>query len=340
MLDRHSCVKVAHLAFTFTLATSILYVFTWPYAFLFPLLSLHIRFYDLPALPFREYVTLFFVVFASVTYAFGLSFIYPISSVLYIVLLGSTIFTIHLWDKHRPNQLYTALRALSVVLVSAITMVNPALLPRFTSGLVTSLLLAMILCFVIDKVVIYFYEGQDVRVSNDHHTEPYNKSSNEWQALFIFLPAVTVFIWLELFNYYVVLVAICVLTLNPNLKFIKNNSKQYLAANVLGGSIALGGYIIYSLAEPYTGVSWLLGITVTFLTAVLLGIIVYHSQFTSQAQFVLSPFALLLVQSDNIDINTLDNYQLRIVSVFIAVMYVYSAAQLASISKNKLSWMK
>ncbi|GEA52146.1 hypothetical protein VIN01S_29500 [Vibrio inusitatus NBRC 102082] len=335
MLENPTCIKIAQLSLVFTISTSILYVYSWPFAFLFPLLCLHIRFYELAAMPLREYVTLFFVAFSGIAFGFGISFLYPISPALFVAVLGASIFSVHFWDKQKPHQLHTALRVISVVLVSAITMADHSIVPLFTLSLVVSLLLAMMLCYVLDKLVAYFYKHEDMSAIEHHHEATAHEPTNEWQALLIFLPATFIFIWLELFYYYVALVAICVLTLNPDLAFIRNNSKQYLVANLLGCSIALGGYALYAVFEPYIDAKLLLVFSVTFLMSTLLGVIIYRTQFNSIAQFVLSPFALLFVQSDRVDFNIFDNYQLRLVSVFMAVVYVYVAAQIVASYREK-----
>lgn len=314
--------KEVKLAVNFTLAIALLYCYSWPFAFLCPLLVLHIRYYELTSLPLKQYLGILCVAVSSALVGFLVSLLYPISIPLFLSALMSCIYLSYWWDKQYPNELHTSLRVIAIVLISAITLANSTLSQAITFGLIQSLVIAMLLCLAIDKLFGFIADAhtEHTLISHEIAEEPL---SNEWQSLIIFLPAVLLFILFHLPYFYVALISICVLTLTPNLGLIKEHSRQYLIANLFAGLLAIAGYFTYDIIAISVDANWTVALAVSFLFSLLFAKLIYHSRFSEFAHFALSPFALLLVQSDRLGFDIVESYQLRMLCIFIAVIYVY-----------------
>lgn len=325
------------LAVTFTLAIGILYFYSWPFAFLFPLLCLHVRFHELTSMPLKDYLSLFLVIASGIGSAFLISLLYPISVLLFLLIIALAMFLNYWWDKHDPNHLYTSLRVLTLILVSSVTLASHDITSTFSLSLTVCVFIAMGLSLLVDRIYTFlFVKGSEHSTNSHQHTPSVEEAiSNEWQALLIFMPAAFAFVVLDLSHYYVVLVAICVLTLSPDLSKIRGGTWQFLLANVIGGGIAILGYYGFLLASNWLGYSVTLQLMFTFGFVTILGLLIYCSRLSHIGHYMLSPFAILLVQSDRVGFSILDNFQIRITSVSIAVVYIALVVGLLSFVRTR-----
>ncbi|MGY3569557.1 hypothetical protein [Vibrio paucivorans] len=332
MIKQQSLVNTIHLAVTFTIAVGVLYLYTWPYAFFFPLLCLHIRYNELTELSVKQYASLFVVAVGGIALGLAISTLYSTSTLLFVLATALVLFLLYWWERYSHNQLHTALGVLSFALVCAVTFANHLIVADFSYYLFTNLLFAMSLCFALDKALSYVMlrltSNKAQYTSNTQVSSTPQLFSNEWQAIAIFLPAAFAFILFDLSHYYVVLIAICVLTLTPNLAIIRQDSLRYVYANLIGGGLAVLGYYSYALISLKFGPSVAIELCLTFMFTLILGVIIYCSNWKPLGKFMLSPYAILLIQSDNVGFSILDSFQLRLVSVGIAIVYLYGVIHL------------
>lgn len=315
-LDRTSTINILSFSLTFTSAISLLYIYSWPAAFLCPLLCLHIRYYDLTSLPFYIYVKILFVSLGGIISGLAISQLYQVSPILFVFSFLCLLLVLSHKDRFHSNDFYTSLRLICATLVCTTTLVQPNSSIDFSVALALNLSIAMAMSLTVDKFL------RNTQPSKEHHVTEKSFTFNPWRTPMMLSPVVFLFLLIEIPDYYTIVIVICILSFATNPQAIKHQSFKYLKANLLGGLLAIFGFCMYEFISIVIGESSLLGLVIAFMTSSVLGYFIYGPEPSNISAFTLSPFALLIVQSDNSNFNLVDSYLLRISCIVIAILYI------------------
>ena len=323
------------LTLTFTVCVAISLLFDWPYSFFCPLLSLHIMMLQLPAIPLKEYIKVF--VTAAVGAGIGalVAMVYSLSSWVFLLMIAAVIFACHRFDRLKPNPIHAPIRVVAIVLVAAIGIVNQALIIPLTANLLLGLAVAMVVSYIMYALLPIKSQNDDSHSGAEVKTTPL-LLNKEWVVLAVFMPLLILFTYTDLKQYYMVIVAVSVISFYPEVSHVAKISWDFLRANLLGGAVAVMGYIIYMQGLSVTSSEYLLPLAVVFLSSLLLTAIIYHPKAKHLAHYSLTPFALLLLQADRFDFNIYQSYQFRLLSVFTAVVYTLVVCWLISCIYRKV----
>ncbi|MGR5065011.1 DUF2955 domain-containing protein [Photobacterium sp. DNB22_13_2] len=325
------------LALTFTLCVAITLIFDWPFSFFCPLLSLHIMMLQLPAMPLKEYCKVFVTAVVGAAAGALIAFSYLLSPVIFLLVNAAVIFACHRFDRLKPNPIHAPIRVVSIVLVSAIGIVNQALIVPLTASLLLGLGIAMVVSYIMYALLPIQSHTDDSHSDTDTTPPLMNK---EWVVLAVFMPLLILFTYTDMKQYYMVIVAVSVISFYPEISHIAKVSWDFIRANLLGGALAVVGYVIYFQGQILTTSGYLLPLIVVFLSCLLLATIIYHPRAKHLAHYSLTPFALLLLQADRFDFNIYQSYQNRLLSVMTAVVYTLVVCWVITAIYRKWSHLK
>lgn len=317
--------KALLLAVNFTLATLAVIGVGSPLSFLCPLLALHIWALELHKLSARAYVTVFVNALAGVSLGFVIGTLYTYSITAYLLALASVLILSQYIETIKPNPITNSVRVISLILVAALGIKNQALLLPFSIALISNLFVAMLIARLLYMTV---YGPVFKKDATSDCTAQSKLGVKDLSLLLTFMPLVTLISIFPFDGFYVSLVIVSVMTMSVVLGNIRSQAINYLVANLCGGALAILGYLSYSflLTTPLSPL--LIAITVVFCCSFILGLVLYHGTTHNIAHFALSPFALLLIQSDRIDFNIYLSYQNRVFAVALGVAYASVALYL------------
>ncbi|MBC7003156.1 DUF2955 domain-containing protein [Photobacterium sp. BZF1] len=323
------------LTLTFTVCVAITLLFDWPFSFFCPLFSLHIMMLQLPSLQLKGYGKVFITAAVGAVVGALIAKVYSLSPLIFLLIIAAVIFTCHRFDRLKPNPIHAPIRVVAIVLVSAIGIVNQALIMPFTISLLLGLAVAMVVCYLMYILLPTPIQDGDSHSETDASTTPI-MIKKEWAVLAVFMPLLILFTYTDLKQYYMVIVAVSVISFYPEVSHVARIGWDFLRANLLGGALAVAGYITYTQALSVISSEYLLPLAVVFLSSLLLTAVIYNSKAKHLAHYSLTPFALLLLQADRFDFNIYQSYQFRLLSVFTAVVYTLVVCWLISCIYRKV----
>ncbi|WP_159064982.1 hypothetical protein [Thaumasiovibrio subtropicus] len=283
---------------------------------------LHLVALRLPEAPIKVYLGHWLTAIMGTLVAIGIASLQVVSPWLLLVGMACAIFLYQRSDRLQPDPMKMTLRMISLVLVCAIAVVNPTILLPFGYGLLFNIAIAMLMSYLVVKCL----PAPKTALADQPMGTPANTPiwHKEWLILLLFMPMMMVFIAMELNQYYVALVTICVMALYPELEKIKQTSRDFVLGNLLGGAIAIVSYFIYTAFKTETS-NLVLSIVIVACSSLLIAITLFNMKTKAIAHYALSPFALLLVQSERLGFNIFTSFEIRLLSVMSAALYMVIA---------------